>query len=151
VSTWLPGSEIVEDDYHTDLKFLILWQFRIGLQQLFLGRFTQNWIVVHDTYSKHNNIKTQLGNQWLTNIIAIIWQNVFVTWKLRCEQRHGNDPETREMALVQRLQHEIQFLYELKPKVLPSDRDKFYSDVDEHFRQQKSSRELQQWIKVHSY
>jgi hypothetical protein len=146
ISAWLPGSEVAEDDYHTDLKSLIWWQFKIGWQQLFLGRFTRHWIVVHDNFSKQNDITTQTGTQWLTNIIVHIWQNVFVTWKLRCEHRHGNDPETREMALVQRLQREIQILYDLKPSVLPSDRDKFYSDTDEHFRQQKSSRELQQWI-----
>jgi exonuclease III len=146
VSDWLPGSVIAADDYHTDLKSLIRWQFKIGWHQIFLGRFTQHWNFVHDTYLKHKNMKTQPGSQWLPSIIAIIWQHVFETWKLRCEHRHGNDPKTCEIALVRRLQREIQLLYALKPRVLPSDSNKFYSDVDEHFRQQKSSRELQQWI-----
>jgi hypothetical protein len=69
-----------------------------------------------------------------------------LNWKLRCDHRHGHDSDSKEIALVKFLHQEIRLLYDLKDKVLLADSDKFYSSADEHFSNQTTSRELQQWI-----
>jgi hypothetical protein len=146
VKDWNFDSEIDTDAYFFDMKTLLSWQFKIGWSQIFLGRFSTEWIKLHDSYLQFHSLKSLPGVIWFSQVIIILWLQLHNNWKLRCDHRHGSDSDSKEFALIKRLQQAIRLLYDVKHQVLPADMDKFYNSVDDHFSHQKTSRELQQWL-----
>jgi hypothetical protein len=60
--------------------------------------------------------------------------------------QHGIDEASREVAQLAEAKRETEALYSIKNRVMPVDRDLFYSTIDTHYEQEPTSRGLRQWL-----
>ena len=152
ICCWMvcPGSVILDPShYHPDYTTLIIQQNAIGWNNLFKGRFSQEWSHIQEVYLKDNNLRerTRSGHIWVTTMTNTLWQQWMDLWKLRNDDRHGRDAATKAQALHEQVIREITLLYEKKNDVLAVDRDLF--DVPLETRMEEQPQRIRQWI--HTY
>jgi hypothetical protein len=77
------------------------------LEQLFLGRFGEEWSILQDNYYAQKaaeaahvegKIKKQTGHRWQVSIIGILWDQWWVLWESRNPDLHGEDARSRAQA-----------------------------------------------------
>jgi hypothetical protein len=142
LENWFDSTPMEPAFYDDAFYSIINSQERAGWQQLLLGRFVTEWA----EYLNHGQGDHRTGQQWVTGAVTIIWNHVLNNWDTRNKEKHGVDADTREKAQLAQAKQETEELYKRKNEVLPSDRDKFYSSLTEHFDKEPSSTGLRQWL-----
>ena len=127
---------------------LITQQTKIGWLQIFLGRFTWDWIQLQDAYVKTQSLHPIKfsGRRLLSGTIKIMWQHLHDLWLRRNLDCHGHDSASRESASLAQAQREVAHLYTLRSPLPPSDQFMFYDSLSTHFRQEPHSYQLQTWL-----
>ena len=70
-------------------------------------------------------------------------------WKMRNEERHGQDREQQEAFRKSTIKAELEELYKLKPAVCPVDRHIFHANVEEHLQQHSNLSRIEEWIHLY--
>ena len=84
----------------------------IGWHQILKGRFSQQWTRTQDKYLGANATRTVNGGTWMTKVIEVWLSQWLKLWKLRNEDRHGHDVNTRAQAEEAQVYRELQQFYE---------------------------------------
>jgi hypothetical protein len=142
ITGWLSNTPLPISLYNDTLQQIIQQQEAVGWGQLFLGRFVTAW----SDYFRDQDANSSVGRRWVIGVIRIIWTQVLQNWDERNGKKHGIDKASREAALVAQTKLEIEQLYLQRNKVLPRDRDKFYTTVTQHYEEEPSSLALRQWL-----
>lgn len=67
-------------------------------------------------------------------------------WKLRNEERHGQDQVQQEALKRQTIMADLTELYRMKHSVCPADRIIFYDNIAEHLQHHPNLSQLEEWI-----
>ena len=137
--------------YPSELHRLIAQQNAIGWDHLFHGRFSAEWSRLQDEYYARlvntDNEKRRTGHRWQTAIIGKIWDQWFLLWAMRNEDKHGADTTARARADRLEVERGLRELYELRYQMEPSVRALLCTDISEHYA--KSTKYNQNWLSVH--
>jgi hypothetical protein len=146
--SWLSGQEICLTGYPVLYNRLIRNQFVIGWKQLFFGRFVKEWAELQDDHLAkiRNGDRKLTGRIWVTGVITLIWDHLYVNWEERNAALHGHDANTREAAMFAQAQRETENLYGIREQVLSRDKDLFYTTIDTHYEKETTARGLRQWL-----
>ena len=156
--------ELNPSAYPADVRRLIRQQNEIGWQQMFLGRFSQEWADLQDTYyankaaqeaaeateaekKKKKKTKTQTGQRWQVTMIGILWEQWWAIWTSRNQDRHGADAKAKAQAEAREAHRKLRELYDLKARLSPEVQATMYDDVLEHYEQ--PTWVINNWIKIH--
>ena len=148
IRQWLTHDEVIIAGYPPLYDELIGKQRCVGWEQIFLGRFVEDWKQLQHEFlmTQPRRKKKHSGLTWITGVTTIIWKHVHDQWLLRNSQQHGVTAEEREAKLLIHAQLQTEALYDYKDSVLPRDHSLFYKDLDEHLSYETTSRGLRQWI-----
>jgi hypothetical protein len=146
--SWLSNSEIRLSGYPVLYHRLILNQYKIGWNQLFLGRFVKEWSELQDDHlvAIKNGDRKLTGRIWITGLITLLWEHIYKNWEERNANLHGHDANSREAALLLYAQSETAHLYDIRAQVLSRDTDLFYSTIEIHYEKEPTSTGLRQWL-----
>jgi hypothetical protein len=101
-----------------ELTQLICQQNLIGWNQLFSGRFSQQWAELQDNFyareHKPDDPKRRTGQRWQVTINSCLIDQWYGVWKQRNQDVHGHDAHTRDMAARTDVERRLRSLYELK-------------------------------------
>ena len=86
------------------------------------------------------------GNKWLIGIITVIWTHIHENWETWNEAHNGTDTSAQESAKYEIMKQEMMALYKHCHKVVPRDRDIFFTTTEEHFAQEPMSKGIQEWL-----
>jgi hypothetical protein len=127
---------------------LIRNQSKVGWDQVLYGRFVIDWRIIQDDhlFTIKNTKQQHTGRSWITKMTTIIWSEIFTLWDIRKTALHGVDQSAKELERIESAKRETTVMYSARNKILPRDQDIFYSNEEEHFRQEPTSRGLQQWL-----
>jgi hypothetical protein len=117
-----PVPAFIPPAYHQLFKS----QSAIGWNQIVNGRFSTDWITIHD----QNPATRSTGETWLIITIKALFQSVIRIWKARCNMNHGIDTESKRAQALLRLQPIVQQLYEQKNKLELPDQRIFSKSID---------------------
>ena len=148
LQSWLGNVSPTFPTLSPSYQLLITQQRRIGLDQLFFGRFSTQWQVLQDSYLSSTNQKSRSvsGSHFVTGSIKVLWTHVHALWLKRNHNLHGDTPQTIEAASYAQAQREVIALYEYRHQLPPSDRDIFYSSTTAHFEAETTAFSLRSWI-----
>jgi hypothetical protein len=98
---------------------LLRSQERIGWRAMLHGYWSIEWqkayqttyAIPEDETPKDRSKRTITMALWQRKVLKATWQQMIQLWRLRNEERHGRDTETREQARREVLQNEIKVLY----------------------------------------
>lgn len=142
--------------YPSDVHRLIKQQNALGWQQLFLGRFSNEWSDLQDTFyaqkaaeNAHTKKKTtkQTGHRWQVAMIGLLWEQWWVVWESRNKDLHGADERSRAQAETRELQRKLRELYDLKAQLSTAVQDLMYEEVTEHY--DRPNWVNKNWIAIH--
>ena len=87
LEAWMEDSELDFDaDYEACYKRLIDQQEKVGWNQLWFGRFVEDWRFIQDEYLQlhpHMKDKKRSGQIWVTGATEISWEHVHSCWLTR--------------------------------------------------------------------
>ena len=141
---WLSDQQVIIPVHPIVYASLISKQYRAGWDQLLLGRFVLEWAELQEDFlsTLPTRSKYHSGMTWVSGVNQIIWKHVYKAWENRNAAQHDIDAASREIALAKMAIRETAALYEVRHTVLPRDYDLFYSSIEEHHRQEPTSRGL---------
>jgi hypothetical protein len=95
-------------------------QERIGWRAMLHGYWSKEWqIAYQDTYQppptetvKDRKKRIIAMALWQKRLLQTVFQRMICLWRLRNNERHGRDSETRESARREVLNNKIQVIYE---------------------------------------
>ena len=87
-------------------------QAAIGWHQILKGRFSKLWASTQDRYLGSRATVKADGSKWVTRIIESIFIEWLKLWKLRNEDRHGRDVESRRQAETRQTVRELEQFYD---------------------------------------
>ena len=148
IKSWLADEPVITTGYPTLYNTLLSKQHAAGWEQLFLGRFVNEWREIQEAHLTRlpTRDKHQTGMTWVTKIISIIWKHVYLLWEIRNAAQHGIDAESREAILLATAIRETESLYDIREEVRPRDKDLYYRTIEEHCEQEPTSRGMRQWL-----
>jgi hypothetical protein len=83
----------------------------------------------------------------MTGHITLIWNELYSAWKLRNQDRHGNEEELQRQITLDQAKRQIRVLYHLQPLCNLTNHLKwFYANPEEHFLREPSLTQLQNWV-----
>ncbi len=82
--------------------------------------------------------------RWQASVIRITWTGMIALWKIRRDERHGRDADTREAARHEVLTNELKVLYSNRDQYPPAVQRLLRSSYDIHSRD-KSAR-IEDWL-----
>ena len=86
-------------------------QAAIGWNQILKGRFSQLWASTQDRHLGSRATTRVNGSTWMIKIIETILLEWLQLWKLRNEDRHGRDMESRRQADTRQTIRELEQFY----------------------------------------
>ena len=146
--SWLqdtsPSISLVSSVYQRAL----LSQITIGIDQLFMGRFSSHWSRLQDQFLRSQGISSPKfsGVRLVSSTITVLWHHAHRLWLQRNQNLHGDNPATIEAAAYSQAQREVRALYLLKPQVNPSDTILFYDSPEIHLTFSTTSIQLRNWL-----
>ena len=96
-----PHPPIIPSKYPPIFKHLLQRQKQIGWKHLLYGRFTTEWIYIHESTANSTNSKHNDGERWLIELIIIIWTNLRDRWKQRNDVCHDDSATPTASAQAQ--------------------------------------------------
>ena len=124
---WLPLQDLPPiqiSDYPAQYSILIINQTRIGWSHLFRGRWSLHWKRHHAEFASDNEVTGEDadGTRWVRRLGTMLIRSWFDLWDIRNKERHGKDAAEQLLKREGLLRTQLDDLYKLKPKVLPSHR-----------------------------
>jgi hypothetical protein len=119
---------------------------------LYKGRWSIEWSQLHDRFHQNqpdSNHKIP-GKQWTLSFARLLINRWIILWKLRNEQRHGEDEAQRQQIRKKITIKALEELYALREKVCPADRSIFYNTIEDHIARHQSTNAIEDWIQTHS-
>ena len=148
--------ELNPSGFPREVRRLIRQQNEIGWQQLFLGRFSNEWGDLQDdhyaqtraeaAYDK-KKIKKQTGQRWQVAIIGLLWDQWWAVWESRNKDLHGADAHSRSQAETREVHRTLRELYDLRPRLSTEVQALLYAEVTEHY--DKPNWTNKNWIAIH--
>ena len=134
LDAWFQDQPLDPTPFHPRYAKLIYQQNRLGWQQVFSGRLSNEWARLQDDHLyAHNQLgKTRSGRLWTTMIIQTIWQEWHKLWLHRNETIHGHDMTTRTAARKRFVEAKLRALYAKREAMRARDRNIFFDTVEEH-------------------
>ena len=86
-------------------------QAAIGWNQILKGRFSRSWASTQDRYLGSRTTARVNGSTWMIKVIETILLEWLKMWKLRNEDRHGRDMESRRHAETKQTIRELELFY----------------------------------------
>jgi ribonuclease HI len=111
VSKALQGEALVTAP-RLDLQVIVDSQHFIGWEQLLKGRLSKEWALSHKAFLGNKATQKKNDRTWVANVAAYLLSKWLELWRLRNEDRHGKDEETRRVALREQTQREVRQMYE---------------------------------------
>lgn len=142
--------------YPPDVHCLIGQQNEIGWQQLFLGRFSNEWSYLQDNFyaqqaaeegQTKKKTKKLTGQRWQVAMIGLLWDQWWVVWESRNQDLHGADERSRAQAETREVHRKLRELYDYKARLSSEVQTLLHEDITEHF-----DRPLwvnKNWIAIH--
>ena len=155
VNGWLhsadPGAYQLEDAvYDDEFRRLIDQQNQIGWNQLFMGRFGDEWANMQGNYyatrPDYTPKQRKTGARWQVAIIAVFWDTWYVLWERRNKDIHGADSKQQADIERQDAMRTLRDLYDKRDHYEPSARDLLMKDIAEHTT--KSTWQIRNWIAI---
>ena len=143
-------------NYPADVHRLIQQQNELGWQQLFLGRFSNEWSDLQDNFyaqkaaeNEHTKQKTkkQTGHRWQVALIGLLWDQWWVVWESRNKDLHGADARSRAQVETREVQRKLRELYDLKARLSTGVQALLFNDVTEHY--DRPNWVNKNWIAIH--
>ena len=138
--------------YPSTLQPLIESQDSIGWAQLFLGRFSVRWRILHEHQLQTQGFqlnRLNSGSQWISGLIKIIWHHIHLVWQLRNQIRHGKTQAEKLEKRRQLCVAELKLYYDYKSDRILSNEVPdhiFYPSIQEHLYKESSLVELDNWL-----
>jgi hypothetical protein len=85
--------------------------------------------------------------RWQTSLIKVLWTHMIALWKLRNDERHGHDRETRELARHTVLTNELELLYIHRSDYTTAAQNLLRPTFADHCRDKAS--QIEDWL--HTY
>ena len=123
-------------------------QLTIGLEQVFMGRFSLHWSRLQDQFLISQDISSPLfsGSRLISSTITIIWHHVHRLWLQRNNDIHGDTPQSIEASAYSQAQREVLEVYSLRSQVQSADSVLFYDSPQVHFTYATTSIQLRNWL-----
>ena len=126
----------------TDPNLVTLCQAQdaIGWEQVLKGRFSSLWnshCILRSQRQQHTN--------WTVEVIDCIFQQWWLLWELRNQDRHGRDASTQAQASTLQAHRELQILYDTYKPIAPQQLQWLFN-IDISTRTLWSTNKLWQWI-----
>ena len=90
-----PRHHTPEHPFPSTFRHVIASQSRIGWKQLLYGRFTTEWIYLHEITCTSQDTKHRDGERWLTELIILIWTHLHKRWLHRNSFAHDKTTVTQ--------------------------------------------------------
>ena len=87
-------------------------QQAIGWKQILFGRFSSSWEIYHNNYLGTGQTARRNGTTWLTGLIHVIFQQWWLYWEGRNQDRHGKDIQSQAEAKKRQAIREVTQLYD---------------------------------------
>lgn len=130
---------------------LLLEQNAIGWGQLYRGRWSSQWVLLHNQHSENQPPHAQQsGRKWLIGLGRLLITQWFKLWKTRNDERHGVDAAAKASSRLQVLQNHLSLLYSMRTQVCPCDRSIFLSSPETHMQQYPDLNTIEDWIALYS-
>ena len=135
---------------------ILMPQACIGMEQIFLGRFSKLWSATHDkeiaatSVTKH---RFNDGHAWVRKVCSVIWDHIHLMWLERNQDRHGREPKEKAERARQRNLREIAWWHRSKECGLLGatelEESIFYSSYRKHKERESSAREVGMWLSTY--
>ena len=86
------------------------------------------------------------GTRWVRHLGTMLIKSCFDLWDLLNKERHGKDEAEQLLRQKGLLRMQLDDLYRLKPKVLPSHRKLYMADTETHMTARPNLDGLEDWI-----
>jgi hypothetical protein len=152
---WFDSSDndvnLCPDEYHPQMRQIILQQNKIGWAQVLLGRFSAAWESQQRRYQL-----TQRGEEddrsqnstWQANVILLLWKQWYTLWKQRNRDVHGHDERTRLETTTREVRRQLSEIYQHRTFYEIHVQKLLHADVTEH--EQHSLRVTQNWLSMNA-
>ena len=138
--------------YHPALRRLIWQQNRIGWQQLFLGRFSQEWGALQDAYYARKltdeETKRRTGPRWQVTIISLLWDRWYKLWELRNKDLHGATAQQRAEAARREAYRDLRDIYDVRAHLESPLQALLLENVETHMAH--PTWHIQEWLAINS-
>jgi hypothetical protein len=133
--------------YPPQYHCLLTNQATIGWDQVYRGRWSTEWIRLQTEYQAHQGQNSK-ATSWILGLSRLLVDQWLLAWKLRNEQRHGDDQNRHSKLRAQIIHSQMQELYTFQQQVLPCDRSIFHESLEAHLLQ-SSLDALESWINTY--
>lgn len=127
-------------------KLLFHAQSEIGWNQLWQGRWSIQWVHLHDEMKKLNNWRTN-GEQYMTHAIKMMWTHMHQIWIQRNQHQHGIDTSSQDLQARRRLSPQVQAIYNKASTLDAQDRTHFETPIATIL--ELPARQLETWVFKH--
>ena len=93
-------------------------QKAIGWTEILKGRISRQWSQAQQRHLGAFDRKKN-GQTWATDIVQLILEEWLKIWKIRNDDRHGKDKQTKAQAERTQAIRELELAYEYKDHILP--------------------------------
>ena len=136
------------NEYPAQVAGIIIGQNAIGWQQLFNGRFSNEWSKVQDaTYKRSQPPEGQqkrTGDRWQVRFIIKIWDEWDACWSERNTALHGHNATTRTQAQRRETQRQLEEIYSQRSFMEPQVQALLLASPEAHTTQTVST--TRNWI-----
>jgi hypothetical protein len=130
-------------------------QERIGWRALLQGYWAQEWQLAFLTTYTPPTVETPKDkakrhiqmDRWQTRIIRTIWTSMIALWKIRNDDRHGRDAETKETSRHEVLTNELRLFYTNRDQYPIEVQNLLYPTFEEHY--QDKSYKIENWLNAY--
>jgi hypothetical protein len=140
-------------DYDPKYQGLISQQNDLGWDQLYRGRWSTQWCLLHDQYVQqyYQDLTAVFpdGETWVFQHGIILMDQWLKLWQIRNEERHGKDTNEKQQKRASTLTRQLQDIYTFRSQVIPRDRSLFYATPEEHMAARPNLDQLEDWILTH--
>jgi hypothetical protein len=141
--------------YDSDIQQLIHQQNQIVWHQLFHGGYIVGWVKLQEMHyqslqrdDKSSSTIKQTGERWLVNLILFVWDKWYTLWKQRNQELHGDDTLTQAAAERNKIQRQLQDIYQSCQDLVPRVQDLLFANVAHRYEVPLSV--TQNWLAAHT-
>jgi exonuclease III len=140
------------EPYPAHYHQLIYQQNGIGWDQLYRGRWSKQWIIMHEVFASSQTGWQRLdkdGRLWVVHHGRRILEQWLKVWELRNIEKHGHDQESCRRTRHNRVMTELTNIYQLRTMVMPCDRHVFHDSALQHAHDHTNLDTIEDWISAH--
>jgi hypothetical protein len=148
IAEWLEIGEVNVSNYPIKYTNAILSQEQIGLQHLFAGNISQEWLRLQADSTNKTVGKKRDCYVWGASIVEITLKYFIKLWEQHNEEVHGKTTEQQETTRKTKLSIDARKPKSLKDKARPVDMGLFHADI-ESFLDNSTAQTITTYITSH--